>query len=102
MDFASKRPKCVDQRAWEGFLKHLQVRGCGKIFNFSDDFWSEHCNVVSDGLRQQRIRMILWLLPHCLKLSPHAFYLEEKVEVFAAEALRNPEVNPLQFGSPLQ
>ena len=37
--------------------------------------------------------MILWLLPHCLKFSPHAFYLEEKVEVFAAEALRNPEVN---------
>ena len=46
--------------------------------------------------------MILWLLPHCLKFSPHAFYLEEKVEVFAAEALRNPEVNTLQFGSPLQ
>ena len=38
MDFASKRQKCVDQRAWEGFLKHLQVRGCCKIFNFSDDF----------------------------------------------------------------
>ena len=38
----------------------------------------------------------------CVRFSPHAFYLEEKVEVFAAEALRNPEVNTLQFGSPLQ
>ena len=46
--------------------------------------------------------MILWLLPHCVKFSPQAFYLKERVEVFAAEALRNPEVNALQFGSPLQ
>ena len=39
--------------------------------------------------------MILWLLPHCLNFSPHAFYLEEKVEVFAAEALRNAEEQDL-------